>query len=258
MQIRRALCAVAAISWAALASAQLPDARMMWGPALNALGGQDRTSYVLTGTETDGRRTWSFASRVSVQRVPTRTGFTTFLELVSYREGRLVQRIVADGARVSVYEPQSHTYWQFSYGQRQNADALMLDSVRRAVRGYDDMLLHLVRFTHLARTEGDGAAAQWLPYYAQAGIAVDDTTIRASTSTPRPTLTTYNFTDIGGGELRLNGVSYAGVHTREGIRLNVDWNIQLFNNELVPATLFTFDPGDARPTTVTLRQSGGG
>lgn len=258
MQIRRVFCAVAAFTVAALASAQLTEARMMWGPALNALGGQDRSSFVLTGTETDGRRTWSFASRVSVQRVTTRTGFTTFLELVSYREGRLVQRIVADGARVSVYEPQSHTYWQFSYGQRQNADALMLDTVRRAVRGYDDMLLHLVRSTHLARAEGDAAAARWLPYYAQAIIAVDETAIRASTTSPRPTLTTYNFTDPGNGELRLNGVTYAGLHSREGVRLNVDWNIQLFNDELVPATLFTFDPGNARPTTVTLRQSGGG
>mgnify|MGYP001809895609 CR=1 FL=1 len=258
MQIRRVLCATAALSAATLASAQLPDARMMLNPALNDLGGQDRTSFVLTGTETDGRRTWSFASRVSVQRVTTRTGFTTFLELVSYREGRLVQRIVADGARVSVYEPQSHTYWQFAYGQRQNAETMMLDTVRRAVRGYDDMLLHLVRFAHLARVEGDGAAARWLPYYPQATVAVDDLTIRASTMTPRPTRTTYNLTDNGSGDLRLNGVSYAGAHSREGIRLNVDWTIQIFNNELVPATLFTFDPGDARPTTVTLRQSGGG
>lgn len=243
-------------------------ARGMMAPALADLGGQERSSLVLTGTETVGSTVTALSSEVAVHRYQEPDlSYRYYLEYRSFRDGTLVKRVVADGTRVWTYDAGRHEYsvWQYDLeaGDRNRvadrAALNMMRTVRRQATGPDDLLMQLTVEAYEAQANYSALVSKWHPWMTNATVTLAGAGFFARTSSPRVTEMFYEISNPSPTEFYFTALRMGRIEQREG----TGWKVTEFevavNRGAYSATAnFGFSPGTAKPVAVGLPQRGGG
>lgn len=229
----------------------------MVSQAMNNLAANDRYTLLLTGTETTGSVSVALETRLSIQTVPQGSRLVVYAELVSRRDGVLQYRAVADGERLWVYDRAAHTYTSWSYNRTSGQpDRNMLLALRRAARGTDSHVVQAALDAYDVVMVSGGGLPNWQPGLPVPTVSTTASTVNAQSTTPHTRDLTYEFALVGGSLQLARFALNASERMGAGWKVT-QWNTEVYPSVLDPATVFSFNPGTARPISLGLRQSSG-
>ncbi len=229
----------------------------MMGPALTDLGLQSQTTLLFTGTEDHGGTVTAVSSRVSVFRQTTGTSTATWIEMVSFRGPTLQSRVVATGSRMWFYNALRNEYSAWNYGAVTDPDKAMLLTLKRWTTGYDNLIAQILVEANDGRNNGSlSLTSKWLPWMPLAQVSTSTGVVQCVSSVPDYKQVTYNITEPVPGDYRLDRVDLYSERKSAGSLVVTNANVQVFRDTLVPATDFSFDPGNAKLVALGLRQGG--
>ena len=243
----------------------LATARTNFGFIFEDLAQQPDYWIEATGTETLGSTVHTLADYVSVS---TRTTIETsgpvkrvFVESLSYRDGNLVRRFVADGRNSWDFDGTGNVYRVMRYGDSlsQSYRDVLGALVRSRATGPSALLMQTLDQGLTASLSGSSVvASKWLPFFSSSTVVVDGSakTITCSVGGQSPSEAVYLWSSDLGGDPFLLGMSFSQTKASAAGSLVTDWQATVHRGEMMPSVDYSFNPTGLRVVSVNLRQGG--
>lgn len=237
---------------------QLTEARMKMATAMSHLGAQQQTTILVTGEERQGSRRTPLASRLSVYRGLLEGEPTIWLELVVQKNGVTQQRLVADGQRLWNYNGPNNTYsvWSYREGTSDPARTLLM-SLKKLTSNEENILAQTMLEAQETVSAGSFyLESRWLPWMPTATVSNPGSAIVAESSTPNSRKLTYLLAEPMPGAWQFNGYEYLQTRSVAGVPTITELTASVQHDTLSTDTSFVFNPGNARPISVSQSQRG--
>ncbi len=256
--VKRAFLPLLLIGMVGISNGQgstLQDARDLLTPVLGDLAMRNSFAFLVAGEEEVRGRIVPFETHLAMQRGGTLEAPTLFIEMVSRRDGRLVERLVADGDHIWIYDAVAHTFGSMSYQRTAPGIRSAIDTLRRRSTHANLAILTLLGQVQRARLEGAALAANsWVPTSPLAELQVTESQLIMTSQSPAWSRTIFDLAVIN-GQKTLRSIQFESVTRIAGRDTLASWNATL--RDTVPSWVsYTFNPGTAKPVSLGLSQRG--
>lgn len=235
------------------------------GQAMLELAGNSDLQFSMAGTEKTGNLQIPLALNVFLKNGFDGVRRLTQLDLTTYSNSALQERITADGVSLWTWKPAKKEYACMTYGNLEGGQPeryikSLCQILDVEARGQAALAARLIHYAFSSLDSGNPPATDqmWAPWPAMADITLDGNDVVCTVGSPATMEVRYELEPYGQNQWKLKGVGYYEYVKMGAKHRETTWHLDIIRlaNPIPPAAFVFIPPAGARAVSLPARSGG--